>query len=491
MRAILMGAHRAAHRRLLQLASGLLAVVMFTIAAAPASVAAEKRAADDIWTRDTLTGDWGGLRSRLEDKGIAFKLEYTHELLANVRGGIRRGSIYEGLIQPEMNIDLEKLLGWNGARFSAVGAITHGPPFSPYYLGNLLSASTIEVQRPITRLFELWYEQNAPNDWLSVRAGLLRADTEFLTSEPAFSYINGSFGWMAWLANALPAGGPAYPFSAPGARVRVKPADEVYLQAAVFSGDPSGGDGSNLGGELPTGTVISFRGGTLLIAEMGYTPNIIGYFTPNVRKGAGLPGAYKIGAWYHSSRRFGDQRLDDTGLSLADPMSTGIPLDHTGNWGIYGVVNQMLYSVPGTDDQGLWAFVRIGGSPNDRNLISFYVDAGIGFKGPFGRPDDKVGIGVGYARIGDNARALDQDTAFFTESPYPVRSNETMIELTYAAKLTPWWMLQPDLQYIIRPERRRAQRRRNLPAERMGGRAALGAEFLTGLLGPVSPSSRR
>ena len=26
-----------------------------------------------------------------------------------------------------------------------------------------------------------------------------------------------------------------------------------------------------------------------------------------------------------------------------------------------------------------------------------------------------------------------------------------MVELTYQAKLTPWWMLQPDLQYVIRP----------------------------------------
>jgi len=26
-----------------------------------------------------------------------------------------------------------------------------------------------------------------------------------------------------------------------------------------------------------------------------------------------------------------------------------------------------------------------------------------------------------------------------------------MIEMMYQAELAPWWMLQPDLQYIIRP----------------------------------------
>ena len=150
--------------------------------------------------------------------------------------------------------------------------------------------------------------------------------------------------------------------------------DDVYLQAALFSGDPAEFDGSNQPQTLPTGTIFSFRGGAWLIAEAGYTPN--------QQKGAvGLPGNYKLGYWYHTSRHFGDQRFDNTGLSLADPVSTGIPFEHTGNWGIYGVVDQMLYRVPGTDDQGLLAFFRIGGSPSDRNLISFYFDGGVVYKG--------------------------------------------------------------------------------------------------------------
>ena len=196
---------------------------------------------------------------------------------------------------------------------------------------------------------------------------------------------------------------------------------------------------------FPQDTVFSFRGGAFLMAEVGYTPN--------QKKGAaGLPGAYKFGAWYHTSSRFGDQRFDNTGLSLADPMSAGIPRDHSGNWGIYGVVDQMLYRVPGTDDQGLSAFARVGGSPDDRNLISLYADGGLVYKGPIpGRPDDKIGIAAAYARIGDNARGLDRDTSFFGGFFYPVRSSEAMIELTYQAKLAPWWTLQTDLQYNIRP----------------------------------------
>ena len=61
---------------------------------------------------------------------------------------------------------------------------------------------------------------------------------------------------------------------------------------------------------------------------------------------------------------------------------------------------------------------RAGGVPQDRNLINFYADGGLLYKGlvPH-RPDDKIGIAAMFARIGNNARGLDADTAFFPGIP--------------------------------------------------------------------------
>jgi porin len=335
-------------------------------------------------------------------------------------------------------------VGWDGGRFHTHGLITHGSAFSPTYLGNILAVSNLEAG-PVARLYSFWYEQNAFNDRLSVRAGLMSADSQFLQSKTAATFINNGISWPTFLAANLPAGGPAYPLPAPGVRLRIKPRDDVAFQAAIFSGDPSGGNGSNQNLPLPTGTIFSFRGGAFVIAELSYLPN-------QAKDAAGLPGAYRIGAWYHTSPRFGDQRFDNTGRSLADPMSTGIPLEHTGDPGIYGVVDQMLYRAPGSDDRGLSGFVRAGGVPNDRNLINFYADAGLLYKGLIaGRPDDKVGVATGYARVGDNARGLDSDIGFFGNFFYPVRSGEVMVEMIYQAQLAPWWMLQPEVQYIVRP----------------------------------------
>jgi porin len=121
-----------------------------------------------------------------------------------------------------------------------------------------------------------------------------------------------------------------------------------------------------------------------------------------------LPGTIQVGVWNHLGR-FNDLRLSVEGISMADPSSSGTPLVRRGNDGIYGVIDQMIYHVPGAeDDKGIGVFTRVSSSPADRNLISFYIDAGLNFTGIIpGRPEDAFGIAGAYARISPNASLLD------------------------------------------------------------------------------------
>jgi porin len=80
------------------------------------------------------------------------------------------------------------------------------------------------------------------------------------------------------------------------------------------------------------------------------------------------------------------------------------------------------------------------------------MNGGFTLKEPIpGRDNDTFGIGFGLAHVSPAAAALDKDEAFFTGQPVPVRGTESFIEVTYQAQLTPWWQVQPDLQYIINP----------------------------------------
>lgn len=115
-------------------------------------------------------------------------------------------------------------------------------------------------------------------------------------------------------------------------------------------------------------------------------------------------------------------------------------------------MDQLLWQHGSGADKGIGLFGRIVGTRGDRNLVSLYAEGGLSWKGMLpSRPDDSLGMAVGYTKISGRARQLDRDTAFFSGDAYPVRDAETVIELTYQAPVTPWLSLQPDAQYVIHP----------------------------------------
>ena len=392
-------------------------------------------------------GDPGGIRSFLSSKGIEYSLTYIGEVLGNVSGGVKRGAIYEGRLDTQLDADLDKLLGWHGATFHTNFYQIHGTGLSRYYLNNLNVVSGIEAL-PSTRLYEIWLEQKFLDGQVALRAGQLAADTEFFVSQTATLFVSSTFGWPTYTGVNLPSGGPAYPLATPAARVKYTPTDNITLLVGLFNGDPAGNyNGFN---DLDpqrrnrTGTNFRFDDPALLITEGAYAYSI-------GPKDTGLPGTVKFG-YFHHFGRFDDQRFDSTGLSLADPSTSGIARRFRGNDGFYGIIDQTIYKVPGTDDQGATVFLRIAGSPGDRNLIDFYVDGGIAYKGLIpNRPDDTFGISGSYSQISQSIRGLDLDTIAFTGVPQPVRNLEALIEVTYQAQIVPGWPVQPDFQYIFHP----------------------------------------
>jgi porin len=394
--------------------------------------------------RETLTGDWSGMRKSLSDSGVEIEAKYIGETQGVVSGGLRRGAIYEGRFEISTNIDFEKLLGWEGATLHANAYQIHGRGLSRDFLGNLLPASNIEAVSS-TRLFDLWLQQDIIKDRLSIRAGQLAADDDFLLSDTASMFMNATFGWAPLVANNLPSGGPAFPLATPGIRIGAKPAENVTFITGVFSGNPAGNPGSqDPQRHNNAGTIFSLEGGVLVMSEIQYAIN-------QDKNSADLPGTYKLGGFYHTGR-FDDLRFDNLGQSLASPSTTGVAARHHGDYGLYAVADQMVWREPGSEDHGVTLFMRIGGAPADRNLIDFYVDGGAAYKGLVpGRDDDLLGIGFGYARISGDAAGFDSDTLAVSGSSGPVRDSESVLELSYIAQVTGWWTVQPDVQFIFQP----------------------------------------
>lgn len=400
-----------------------------------------RTAAQDLLAQETLTGDWGGWRSSLEERGLQLGAASIDEALGNPLGGVRQGAIYDGRLELFLNVDFERLLGWSGATFHANAYQIHGRGLSGNDLDNLLLVSNIEADRS-TRLFDLWIEQEFFDRKVSVRAGRLGADDEFVTSQYAASFVNSTFGWPAILAANVPSGGPAYPLATPGVRLRGAPTSEVSLSAAVFNGDPGGAGTGDPQRRNASGTSFRLSGDAFVIAEAAYAINQ----DPDA---SGRPRTVKLGVWYHAGR-FADQHLDTSGLSLADPASSGVPAMHRGDHGVYLVLDQQFSR--GAPGSGLGGFVRVAANPSDRNLVSLYADTGTTYKGLLpGRGDDVIGLAAGYARISSAARSLDRDVQAFSGRAIPVRDGELVLEVTYQWQMARWWVIQPDVQYIVHP----------------------------------------
>jgi porin len=419
----------------------LLLAAMSTLAVVPALAQSQ---AKSIWEQETLTGDWGGARTALKEKsGIEFKIEYTDEIFGVLTGGIRREPSYEGQLHFSVNTDLETLIGWSGAKTHFTVFQIHDSGHNVVdNSGSIADPSNIDAL-PTTRLYTAWFEQSFA-DRFSVRLGQIVADGEFFTSDTAGGLISSTFGWAGIFGANMISGGPAYPLATPGVRLQVKASEDITALAAVFSGDPAGAnchDGPEQCNKY--GTTFSFTGGSLWMGELQYAIN-------QSKQAAGLPGVYKLGGWY-ATADFADQHygVDGAGyvVSLADSMAAG-PLNHRGNGGIYAVADQMAWR---SEKTSLNLFARGGLAPSDRNLISYYADGGGAFKGLLpGRADDVLTFGVAYAKISRDAAALDRDTLALAP-PYPIRDQEVVFEMTYAAQIAPWWIVQPDLQYIVHP----------------------------------------
>ncbi len=388
-------------------------------------------------------GDPTGMRKWLADRGVVYGFEYINDVLSNVRGGTKTGTIDQGKLQGILTVDFDKLAGWSGLTgFANFFAIHNTGRVRRDYVGGLNTIAAIEAV-PTVRLSELWVEQKFADDKASFKIGQIAADAEFFFSETSWLLLQSD--WPTIAAVNLPSGGAAYPLSTPGFRFKVDPVKDITLMFEMLNGDPAG---PGLGDEQLRdryGLNFRLRDPPFMIGEAQFRRN-------SGKEDAGLSTSLKLGGWGHVGQ-FGDQRFAVGGFLLADPAGSGIPIQHRGNSGLYAVIDQQLYRPKGGDAQsGVSVFSRMSISPSDRNLIDRYIDGGIVFAGLVpGRPYDKFGAGVIYARFSDSVRAFDRDQMLFTGGPGTIRDYEANLELTYQAQILPGWYVQPVVTFVWHP----------------------------------------
>ena len=404
-----------------------------------------------LFNQDTLLGNFWGERSKLADDGFTLRPIYSAETFGNPIGGAHQGVIYDGLLDLELDLDLKKMAGWDGA-FHVSSYFPMGRSLTDNYTNDLFRVSDIDSYNTIL-LFEAYYEQRVDDGKLSLRVGQLSADTEFFISTGGANFLNSTYGWPAILGNNVPA--PSYPYAAPGVRLQFSPDDHWTFRTGVYAGDaapdrigdpnPNRTPGTNYDNK---GTAFNINKGDGLfnIDELVYNLN------PG-DKATGLPGTYKVGGWLHTGT-FSNLREDDQGVPLASAESDDHPQAENGNYGFYFVADQTVWQNKSNPDQpqNVGLFFRGGNAEGDRSTFDYYFDGGVVCNGLVpGRPGDTFGLATAYGHIGSALSGNVEDDDDLNGSNNPVPDYEANVELTYFAQIAKWWTVQPDLQVLIHP----------------------------------------
>jgi len=403
---------------------------------APALAADEKQDAPEKspnFKEETLTGDWGGARTRLFQKGVEIGITHKSDVVANVSGGIENGTVWIGHTEATLGLDLEKLLGWD-----ATTAYFHyhsdlGSKFNTNYVGSFVGVNNIEVATNTAQFYHAWIEKSFFKDSFSLRAGLYPIDSEFYVTETSGLFLAPPYGMSNEIAQTdTPA---IFPIGALALRAKyTTPGKNFYVQGAILdgvAGDPNHTHGTHIR--------LGHGEGTMSIVEFGYTPQD----EPSGKEEAKAEeeeaesfNKTAIGFWRYS-RRFDDLVATDV---LGNP-------DRRHNQGAYFLAERSLFIEHGHPAQGLAGFVRFGTASNDINALDWTASLGLRYHGLIpGRDDDIAGIAVTVNHAGDKFRRASRAIGDPT-----TEHDETDWEFTYRAQINPWLALQPNVQYIVNP----------------------------------------
>jgi porin len=387
------------------------------------------------WT--DMTGNWGGLRDTLASAGIVFRGHYVAEAAGNPVGGHEQGGAYTGEVMLGADMD-SKVLGWAGGTFHLTLTERAGSSLSQGKIGNILTVQEVYGGGQTVRLSELSFEQQLFDDRVEVAAGRVNVEEDFASSPVYF----GDSLWCSFESNAIcgtPIAAPlnsdgyvADPASTWGARIKLAPRPNIYVQAGVYAVDPTLNDSKN-GFKLGTNGVD----GVFTTVETGITI------------GSGLyQGNYRIGAYYDNSD---NPPATSQVIRYLTPQSAAAlaalpPALRAGRYGGWVIADQTVQLDPGTTKRGIVVFAALEWGDRQTAFLNWFGEAGVVRQGTFpGRGEDRVALGFAAASINGSLQGLEQRLGA------PTSVEEYMAELTYSVALAPWLELRPGVQYIWHP----------------------------------------
>lgn len=374
----------------------------------------------NLMTSPTLTGDWGGVRTTLNDEGITPYATYTGQYANGQSGGARTGDAYAQQIAFGINLDLKKLANLNGAKFF-IGFNAREGHNTSAYIGNKMAVQSVYGSGENINISNLSYEQSIGKHFLT-QVGFMPLGNAFAYTPLMLDFQNSGF-YGHPLSLPFDSGWADYPVAHWGGLVKFMQGP-AYFQTGVFDVNPENlkhGNGLDMSLDGSTGVIIPM--------ELGLKTK----FGANA-----LPGIYKIGGYYDTSKA---------------PDQVSASIERSGRYGGYILAQQMLISTDKNNKTGITGFAQFTDNDRETSLITYYVDAGAIYQGPFAsRPSDYISLGYVRAFVNNRKIQATYSKLMAKDQLLPdLASGEAVIEAGYSAQVTPWFRVYPNLQYVINP----------------------------------------
>ena len=366
----------------------------------------------NIWEQETLTNNFFGLGESLAENGIEVGLGITSIYQQNIHGGLsthRRAGRNSGSYDLELLADLQKLLGIEGGNLyvHTEGGWTDTEGIDGVSVGSVFGVNADAIGNRAMDLIELFYEGTIFGESLNLMVGKIDFTAVFDCSAYADDELT-QFLNSAFVDN------PTIPFPdySLGVVLSCNPTGSWYIMGGVA-------DAQADGRESGFRTAFHKEDYFLYLFETGITPELESANGP-------LLGAYRVGLWN-------------------DPQPKGnsdAAKNYRDDVGFYLSCDQMLTkeNAEPEDNQGLGAFFRYGYANSKKHDITNFWSLGFQYQGLIeGRHEDVLGAGFAQGIFSNSASAT------YTED------YESVIELYYSARITPWASISPSVQYVTNP----------------------------------------
>ena len=413
-------------------------LALLAVVGSSGAQAAEAFSSESKW----MTGDWGGTRTELLEKGYDFTLDYVGEVAGNLNGGYNddKTARYSDQFALGAHLDLQKILGWHDAEFKLAitersGRNLSNDRISDPRAGQFSSVQEVWGRGQTWRLTQMWVKQKYFDGALDVKFGRFGEGEDFNSFPCDFQNLAlcgsqmgnwaGANTWYNW------------PIAQWAGRVKYQLTPELFAQVGVFEHNPSLLETGN-------GFKLNFSGGKGLIIPVELV------WKPTVNQ---LPGEYRVGAYY-STADADDVRSREVPGDMNSPLRS-----RDSKYGYWLVAQQQVTAHDGDPNRGLSLFANVTVQDRETSQVGHFIQAGLTYKGLFdARPQDDIGFGVARvhtnSRFRDNQRALNAanlQSDYDNPAYQPLQGNEYDAELYYGIHATHWLVIRPNVQYVRNP----------------------------------------